>query len=187
MDSYLSYIGISEADLRWIFESQLYRQKVIEAITADVSKEADQVWTRQIVVADEETAKQVVERLDAGENFAALAAELSTDEATKSIGGDLGWIGAGTLDQTVEKVVFNLSIGQTTEPIQTTTGWYIVQLLGHEVRPIPDTDYQQLVQLTYNDWLTTTRAAAQVDINDIWLERTPTSPSIPASMQLSNQ
>jgi parvulin-like peptidyl-prolyl isomerase len=91
------------------------------------------------------------------------------------------------LDQAVEKEVFNLDIGEIAGPIETTTGWYIVQLLGHEIRPIPDTDYQQMLQLTYNDWLTAQRAAAQVDINDIWLERTPTEPAIPANMLLTNQ
>ena len=183
--SYLDYTRISTDDLRWIFESQLYRQKIIEVVTADVAKEADQVWARQIIVADQETAQQVVDRLAAGEDFAALAAELSTDEATKATGGDLGWFGVGSIDQQVEKVVFNLQIGQVTDPLETTTGWYIVQVLGHEVRPIPDTDYQQLLQLTYNDWLTAARTAAQVDINEIWLERVPTEPSIPLSMQLS--
>lgn len=185
MDNYLSYTNINIADLRWIFESQLLRQKLIEEITADVAKEADQIWARQIIVADEETANQVMERLDDGEEFATLAAELSTDEATKSVGGDLGWIGIGMLDQLVEKIAFNLQISQISEPIETTSGWYIIQVLGHEVRPIPNTDYQQLLQLTYQDWLTTARAAAQVNINDIWLDRVPTEPSIPLSMQLS--
>jgi len=186
MSSYLAYVGISEADLRWIFESQLIRQKVIEAITADLSKEADQVWVRQIVVADEETANQVMERLGAGEDFASLATELSTDEATKAVGGDRGWVAVGTFDQLVDDAVFNLEIGQITEPIETATGWYIVQLLGHEIRPIPDTDYQQLLQLTYNDWLTAARTAAQVGIMENWLDRTPTTPAIPANMQLTD-
>ena len=183
--SYLDYTQISTDDLRWIFESQLYRQKIIEVVTADVAKEADQVWARQIIVADQATAQQVVDRLAAGEDFAALAAELSTDEATKTAGGDLGWFGIGSMDQQVEKIVFNLQIGQISEPIETINGWYIVQVLGHEVRPIPDADYQQLLQLTYNDWLIAARTAAQVDINDIWLERVPTEPSIPLSLQLS--
>ena len=184
MSSYLNYTSMSEADLHWIFESQLLRMKLVEAITADLPEETDQVWARQIIVADEETAKQVVDRFNAGEDFAALAAELSTDENTKAAGGDLGWIGVGTLDPLVEKVVFNLQIGQISDPIQTTTGWYIMQLLGHEVRPVPDTDYQRLVQLTYQDWLTGARAAAQVDIQDNWLDLVPTKPAIPANMQL---
>jgi parvulin-like peptidyl-prolyl isomerase len=184
-DSYLNYTNISQAELRWIFESQLYRQKVIEAITADLPKEADQVWARQIVVADEETAKQVIERLNAGEDFVALAAELSTDEATKSNGGDLGWRGVGQFEQDITKIIFNLNEGQISEPLQTATGWYIYQLLGHEVRPIPTTEYQNLLQTTYQEWLTTARAAAQVDIKDIWLYRVPTEPDIPPSLQLT--
>lgn len=184
-DSYLEYTNISKNDLRWIFESQLFRQKLIEEITADVPVESDQIWVRQIVVADEESAKQVIDRFNAGEDFSALASELSIDEASKSNGGDIGWIGLGTLDTQVEKIAFNLSIGQISEPVQTTSGWYIVQVLGHEVRPVPDTDYQQLLDSTYQNWLTNARAAAQVDINEIWLERVPTEPSIPPNLQLT--
>jgi parvulin-like peptidyl-prolyl isomerase len=183
MSSYLNYTSMSEADLHWIFESQLLRMKLVEAITADLPKETDQVWARQIIVADEETAKQVVDRLNAGEDFAALAVSYRQTR-TLSCWRQFGLIGVGTLDL-VEKVVFNLQIGQISDPIQTTTGWYIMQLLGHEVRPVPDTDYQRLVQLTYQDWLTGARAAAQVDIQDNWLDLVPTKPAIPANMQLS--
>lgn len=185
MGNYLEYTQISEKDLRWIFESQLFRQKLFEELTSDIAKEADQVWSRQIVVADEETAKIVVERLEAGEDFAALASELSTDEATKSSGGDLGWLGLGSFDLEVGKILFDLSIGQISDPIQTTAGWYIVQALGHEIRPIPESEYQLLVEQTYQDWLTAARTAAQVDINDLWLERVPTEPSVPLAYQLS--
>lgn len=185
MGNYLEYTRISEKDLRWIFESQLFRQKLFEELTSDIAKEADQVWSRQIVVADEETAKIVVERLEAGEDFAALASELSTDEATKSSGGDLGWLGLGSFDLEVGKILFDLSIGQISDPIQTTAGWYIVQALGHEIRPIPESEYQLLVEQTYQDWLTAARTAAQVDINDLWLERVPTEPSVPLAYQLS--
>ena len=185
MKSYLNYAEVSEDDLRWIIESQLLQQKLIDVLTADVSKEADQVWVRQIIVADEATAKQVIDRLAAGEDFAALAAELSTDEATKATGGDLGWASAGTLDPALDAFLFSAEIGQVSDPIQLTAGWYIVQLLGHEVRPISSSEYQSLVSSTYNDWLTKVKDAAKITTIKDWLELTPTSPSIPANMSLT--
>ena len=184
---YLDYIGINKAELFWIFESQLLRQKLYTEITKDVATETDQVWARQILVADEESAKQVLERLNNGEDFTALVSEVSTDEQTNTKGGDLGWFGSGTFEEEAEKIVFNLEIGAISDPIQTTSGWIIIQVLGHEVRPIPSSDYQQLLDLTYQDWLTNARSAAQVEINDIYVERTPSEPSIPLGLQLGSQ
>jgi parvulin-like peptidyl-prolyl isomerase len=188
MDAYLGYTNISNSELRWLFESELIRQKVYEAITSEVPKESDQVWARQILVADQETANQVLTRLEAGEDFASLANELSADTATNTNGGDMGWFGTGTLEQDLEKITFNLPIGQISDPIQTTKGWVVLQVLGHEIRPIPSSEYQTLIDQVYQDWLTATRAASNVDIRDIYLERVPTEPSIPASMlDLSTQ
>jgi parvulin-like peptidyl-prolyl isomerase len=187
MDAYIGYTNISKSDLRWLFEAELIRQKVYEAITADVPKESDQIWARQIIVADQETANQVISRLEVGEDFASLANELSTDTETITLGGDMGWFGTGTLEQELEKIAFNMQIGQISEPVQTTKGWAVLQLLGHEIRPIPSSDYQTLIDQVYQDWLTAARAASEVDISDIYLERVPTEPSIPASMELIPQ
>jgi hypothetical protein len=86
--------GLSEADVRHILESQLFRDKLQAAIGADVATTAEQVHARHILVADEATAQTVLVRLAAGEDFATLAAELSTDT---SPGGDLGFFGKGEM------------------------------------------------------------------------------------------
>ena len=50
-----------------------------------------QVKASHILVADEKTAKEVKAKLDKGEDFAKLAKEYSTDTASKSDGGNLGY------------------------------------------------------------------------------------------------
>lgn len=187
MNSYLDFVGIRYSDLRWIFEAALFRQKLYDTLSESVAKESDQVWLRQILVADEETANQVIERLEVGEGFPAIATEVSIDQTTAQTGGDLGWMSKGSLDEAVENIAFELSIGEVSDPIETSTGWVVIQLLGHEVRAIPSSDYDSLVELNYNDWLTNARSAAQIEINDVYLDRVPTEPSIPLSMQLSSQ
>ena len=80
-------LGVSEEDFRALVESQLYRQKLMEAITADLPREQEQVWARHILVEDEETAREVIARLEAGEDFAALVREYSIETNTIETGG----------------------------------------------------------------------------------------------------
>ena len=183
LDGMRSNLGMSEADLRWIYEMQLYREKVLAVITADVSTEHDQVWARHILVADEATAQAVLERLNNGEDFAAVAAEVSTDTASGAQGGDLGWFGIGMMDPAFEKVAFDLPIGVLSEPILTQFGWHIIQVLGHEVRPISPTDFETLQNTTFQDWLTAQREAANVQIFDYWQDRVPTEPALITTAQ----
>lgn len=183
--SYIDYLNseldMSEADLRKIYESELYREKIFDAETADLDKEQEQVWARHILVEAQSTAEDLYNQLQNGEDFATLAAEYSTDTANAQNGGDLGWFGIGRLDPEFEKVAFNLNIGQISEPFETSSGWHIVQVLGHEIRPLSAADYQQLQQNEFNNWLETQRNEADIEIFDYWTERVPTKPALPPS------
>ena len=182
-DSYVEYldanVGISAADLRWIIEMRLYQDAVYDIITADVAESHDQVWARHIVVADEATALDVLNRLENGEDFATLAAELSQDTTTAATGGDLGWFAIGTQDSELEKVAFNLNIGQLSDPIQTTAGWEIIQVLGHEVRQLTNDELEQARSSVFQIWLDEQRDIRDVQVFDIWTTRVPTVPTLP--------
>mgnify|MGYP001152470286 CR=1 FL=1 len=182
-NSYVDYldanVGISSADLRWIIEMRLYQDAVYDIITADVAESHDQVWARHIVVADEATALDVLNRLENGEDFATLAAELSQDTTTAATGGDLGWFAVGVQDAELEKVAFNLNIGQLSEPIQTTAGWEIVQTLGHEVRQLTNDELEQARSSVFQIWLDEQRDTRDVQVFDIWTTRVPTVPTLP--------
>lgn len=172
-------INFSEKQLRQVIESQLYRQKVMEALTRDLPRTQEQVWARHILVPDQQTAETVETRLKQGEDFAKLAAEFSTDEATKNNAGDLGWFPVGQMDPSFEKVAFNLKIGQISDPVETQFGWHIIQVLGHEDRPLSDAQYQQLQLTKFNEWLTQQRSKENVQTFDYWHEQVPTEPTIP--------
>jgi parvulin-like peptidyl-prolyl isomerase len=183
--SYIDYLqselDITEADIRYIYESQLYRDKVFDIITKDIPRDQEQVWARHILVEDEATAQGLYERLINGEDFSALAAEASTDSSNAQNGGDLGWFGVGVMDPDFEKIAFNLNIGEISEPFQTSFGWHIVQVLGKETRPLSTTDYQQLQQTKFSDWVETQRSDTDVKIFDYWSDRVPVIPTLPST------
>lgn len=88
---------------------------------------------RQIVVADEETAKAVVGRLNDEEDFAALVTELSIDSVTRDRGGELGWLSRDVLPAPLRSPVFTTDVGARAEPVQTDAGWHIIEVLDRRV------------------------------------------------------
>jgi peptidyl-prolyl cis-trans isomerase D len=174
-----SFADLSEADFRWVFGMQLLSEKVFDVVTADTPREQEQVWARHIVVSDEAQAQAVYERLVRGENFEAVATSVYSGTGTTNP-VDLGWFGQGTItDANAEKVVFDSQIGQILEPIQTADGWEIYQILGHEIRTLTDSEFQQFKQTEFQKWLDEHVAAEDVQKFDIWKTRVPIRPTIP--------
>lgn len=173
-----TFAGLTEADLRWITGMQLLQQKVMDVITVDVSREQDQVWARHIVASTQEKAQSVYQRIENGGDFKIIANEIMSNTTTTTI--DLGWFATSTLnDANAEKIVLGLKIGQISEPVQTANGWEIYQLLGHEVRPLTDSQFQTLKQNNFNEWISKQKTADNVQEFDIWKTRVPISPTIP--------
>lgn len=65
-------------------------------------------------------------RLDAGEDFAVVARELS-DDGTASVGGDLGTIARGQLVPAVEDAAFALAVGQRSGVVESPYGFHLIE------------------------------------------------------------
>ena len=184
-----SALGLSDADFRYIFfESGLYQKRVEDKITANVGHSQEQVWIRVIEVADAATAKTVLaQAVTHGTDFAALAAKDSIDTGSKSNGGDLGWFGrdSTTVPSEIINSAFSLKIGDISQPIKSTSGFYIIQILGHEVRPLTATQYQTEVNNAFTAWLTQQREKSKVVISNSWQNYVPTTPTL-AQVQANN-
>jgi foldase protein PrsA len=94
--------------------------------------EPEQVHARHILVATEEEAKKVVEDLQAGGDFALLAAARSKDPGSQGNGGDLGYFRRGELVPEFEQVAFALKPGETSAPVQTQFGWHVIKVEDHK-------------------------------------------------------
>lgn len=73
-------------------------------------------------------AAEAYSRLNAGEEFAELAKELSEDKVSGEKGGDLGWINEGAVSGGFSARVFEMKAGETSEPFLTDFGYHIVRI-----------------------------------------------------------
>lgn len=169
---------ISEKTLRSVYEAQLLRQKVKDAVIGELPRTDEQVWARHILVETEEEAQDIYERLQNGEDFAEVAREVSKDTGSGAQGGDLGWFGKGAMVPEFENVVFDLEIGEISEPFQSQFGYHIVQILGRQDMPLSGTEYERKKDTELSNWLTTKREEAEITTYEIWRERVPTEPSL---------
>jgi peptidyl-prolyl cis-trans isomerase C len=74
--------------------------------------EPEAIRLRAILVESEEETAAVLADLKAGKDFGLLARRLSKDPAGVASGGEVGWVERGRLDPEVEKVAFELAVGE---------------------------------------------------------------------------
>lgn len=92
-----------------------------------------------ILVETEEEAQAIIDRLDAGESFAALANDHSIGP-TAPTGGDLGWFAEGRMVEPFFDAVAALDVGEVSGPVQTQFGWHVIQLNDTRMQERPELD-----------------------------------------------
>jgi parvulin-like peptidyl-prolyl isomerase len=159
----LDYVRLSNSEFRYLVESNLLQQKISDHVTQSVPAEAKQVHVYAIKVDNEGNATEVENRLQKGEDFATLAAEVSTDEITKQYGGDLGWLPQGILLPELDQAAFSLPEGNVSKPIVTTTGYYIIKVAEIDNNKAIDDYYRQiLASNAFSNWFTKQRDATEI-------------------------
>jgi len=156
--------GYTMDEYRAVQYNMLLSLKVSQTV-ADISPMAAQVHSRHILVADEATARDLIARIQAGEDFAQLAAQYTLDGSTRPLGGDLDWVSEGDLLQIeVEKVIFALQPGQLyPEPVHSSLGYHVIQVLERvEDRPLTQAALAAKKQQAFVGWLEQQRQTAQI-------------------------
>ncbi|MRG86917.1 peptidylprolyl isomerase [Salinibacillus xinjiangensis] len=129
----------------------LYEQAILDGI--EISDEAIQkrydrmqyeVEVSHILVDEEKKAKDLINQLAEGADFAELAKEHSKDPGSAQKGGSYGFIGIG--DNYVapfKDTAFSLEVGEVSEPVKTTHGWHVIKVtdkrdVEEEIEPLED-------------------------------------------------
>jgi peptidyl-prolyl cis-trans isomerase D len=81
--------------------------------------------------------KGLEKRIQAGENFGALAKEFSQDQGSATNNGDLGFAGKGMFVPEFEKSLYTLKVNEVSAPVKTQFGYHIIKLLEVQKSPVP--------------------------------------------------
>lgn len=86
------------------------------------------------------TAEGLRKRLSEGEDFAKVAKEESEDPESAARGGDIGYVLRGVAPPEMEKTVFGMEVGQTSQPILTEIGYSILRVTEKRAAEAPEFD-----------------------------------------------
>jgi len=109
--------AVNEATIRRMYDEQ-----------ASLRNRGDEIQARHILVKDEETAKEIAKKLADGEDFAALAREISEDEGSRDKGGNLGYFTNDMLEAKFTQIAFATKKDEISIPFETEYGWHILQV-----------------------------------------------------------
>ena len=93
--------------------------------------------------------RELTKRIDAGESFASLAQEYSTDAQSKPRGGDIGFIGYDApIHDSFKEAAFALAeVGDVSDVVQTPYGYHIIKLTETREPKSYEEAYEELKQL----------------------------------------
>jgi len=109
-----------------------------------------EIKASHILIKDEKTANEVLQKVKNGEDFAKLANEYSEDPGSAANGGDLGFFGTGVMTKPFEDAAYALKVGEVSGLVKTEFGYHIIKLTDKkELKPfdeMKDEIRKQLVQ-----------------------------------------
>jgi len=122
---------VNETTIRRMYEEQ-----------SKLAARGDEVRARHILVEEKAKAEDLLKKLEAEEDFGALAIEHSIDEGSAERGGDLGYFTQDMLNGRFTRPVFNAGKGERIGPIKSEFGWHIAEVLDR--RPAPQPSFESL-------------------------------------------
>lgn len=131
--AFFDQVAVDDAALQELYQAEIanlveqrHAAHILFEVTADVTDEQAKA-----------AAQSAIERINAGEEFAAVAKEVSDDIGSAEQGGDLGFAAQGVYDPAFEDALYALENGQISAPVRTDYGWHVIKLLGVQAADIP--------------------------------------------------
>ncbi|TCM63715.1 peptidyl-prolyl cis-trans isomerase SurA [Acinetobacter calcoaceticus] len=158
--------------------------KLLERKSNDQKALVPQYKTRHILiktseVVSQENAQQMIEsiynRIQAGEDFATLAATYSSDPGSARDGGSLGWVSPGMMVPEFDQTMKSSTVGVVSKPFETQFGYHILQVTDTRQQDMTK-EYQQRMarqalgerqfDAELDSWLRELRTSTYVEIKD---------------------
>jgi hypothetical protein len=182
VESIVEPSGVGEQGFRALVEASLLYDQVRAAIVEGIPVEGDQVQVRYIAFTLEEDAADMVERLDAGEAWEDIAAEIEADESAAAVVVPEAWRTKPYL--TAEfgiqfaETIFETPVGAYTQPLLGTVPeyayYFVAQVSAREERELDPVMMSYGREQRFQEWIDGQMEG--VDYSDDWQEKVPTLP-----------
>lgn len=127
-----------------------------QALDADPRPWTEEVCASHILVETAEEAEAALARIDAGEEFSALAAELSIDTGNAQDGGSLGCASPGDYVDEFADASASAPIGVAIGPVQTQFGHHLILVGSRITAPLEEIQQGLIDELAFTqveEWL----------------------------------
>lgn len=136
----VDYIELSVAELakNIVITDEQVQKQFDQNTKAFVAKTERQAAHILLEGADaQKRAEEIKTKLTAGEDFAKLATEFSTDAGSKNQGGDLGFSAGEAFPTEFESALAKLKVGEVSAPVKTDAGVHLIKLLSERGSKAP--------------------------------------------------
>lgn len=128
-------VTVTEAEIQTHYDNNMEDYKQEEQRVADYVM-FEVVMTEEDQQELEETKAEILEKIEAGEDFAKLAERYSQDPGSAPKGGDLGFFGKGQMVKPFEDAAFALEDGAVSDWVKSQFGWHLIK--KHESKMVKD-------------------------------------------------
>ncbi len=129
-----SRVNVSDDEVRAYYDRHMKDGSNVQVRASHVFVAIPEGADAATVAEKQAQAQKILERAQAGEDFAKLAREASDDAATRADGGDLGYFGKDMLPKAIEELVFAMKVGEVRGPIRVDRGFHVIKLVDRKVK-----------------------------------------------------
>jgi foldase protein PrsA len=171
----------SDAKYRDSLANSLLSTKLQAYLASQIPAQLEHAHVFGIFVSSYEEAAAVKERLTAGEDFSAVAENVSIDQSTRENGGELGWIPQGVLVMT-NMDPFMLNVGDVSDPLAVPSGdpntapsvYYVIKVTEEDIRAVDPANLPEIENTRFQQWLADETKQHQIKWNynsviDAWV------------------
>ncbi|RLL92664.1 peptidylprolyl isomerase, partial [Mesotoga sp. HF07.pep.5.2.highcov] len=135
-----------------------------EEFKTEIKNQFETIRARHILVTEEATATELMDRINSGEiTFAEAALQFSIDSSTAANGGELGSIVRGQTVPEFEEAILAAPIGELYGPVQSEFGYHLIIVEErNEINSLEDV----VNSASYNDFV----SGYQNDTYNRWIE-----------------
>lgn len=146
--------GLDAATIERFAADSFRRQRLADELFAATDPMPAHVKAVEIVLAREEDAAEVIQRIEDGEAMEDVAREVSVDSVSRTAGGEVDWTPSGIRPEVWDAVAFTAPIGELVGPFEGNLGWYLLRVTDRvDERPLSAEHARTLRARKLDAWL----------------------------------